>query len=310
MFDNPFTSPGQWYRANLHAHTTNSDGDLSPEDCAEFYRRAGYDILALTDHWCVSEVTGARPLWGGVAHPNGVAEPQAVPLLVPGVELDGGRSAQGTSYHIVGLNLHTRGRMARREGATAQQLVDMIRDDVGDAFLAHPYWSGLMASDMMRLEGCFAVEVYNTGCDLEILRGYSAVQWDDLLTLGHNFGAVAVDDGHHHAMDHGLAWTMIRAEELSVEAVMEALRRGRYYASTGPEIRDLKVAGGRIHITTSPVVSIALVSAPTLGGRVFAPEGERLTEAEFPLPEARYCRVEIADGNGKTAWSNPVLLAS
>ncbi len=306
MHDNPFTSPGHWYRANLHAHTTNSDGDLSPEDCAEFYRRAGYDILALTDHWCVS--VGARH-----AVPNPGASPRArpaVPLLIPGVELDGGQPAQGTSYHIVGLNVRSRGRIARRQGATAQQLVDMIRDDIGDAFIAHPYWSGLMASDMAGLEGCFAVEVYNTGCDLEILRGYSTVHWDDLLTLGHNFGAVAVDDGHHHAMDHGLAWTMIRAEELSVEAVMEALRHGRYYASTGPEIRDLKVAGGRIHIATSPVVSIALVSAPTRGGRVFAPGGERLTEAQFPLPEARYCRVEIMDGNGKTAWSNPVLLAS
>ena len=116
MFDNPFTSPGQWYRANLHAHTTNSDGDLSPEDCAEFYRRAGYDILALTDHWCVSEV-GARP--AVPPRTGSIRARQAVPLVVPGVELDGGRPAQGTSYHIVGLNLHTRGRMARREGATA-----------------------------------------------------------------------------------------------------------------------------------------------------------------------------------------------
>ena len=294
MFGNPFTSPGRWYRANLHAHTTNSDGDLPPDDCAECYRRAGYDVLALTDHWCVSEVA--------VNHPD--------LLIINGAELNGGRSAQGADYHIVGLNLRTRGKMPRRAGASAQDLVDVIREDGGDVFIAHPYWSGLMASDMMGLAGCFAVEVYNTGCDLEILRGYSAVHWDDLLTLGHDFGAVAVDDGHHHAVDHGLAWTMIRAEELSAEAVLDALRRGRYYASTGPEIRGLTVAEGRIHITTSPVVSIALVSAPGHGGRAFAPEREQITAAEFPLPPARYCRIEIMDGNGKTAWSNPVLLES
>lgn len=291
MSDNPFTSPGRWYRANLHAHTTNSDGDLSPEECAAFYGRAGYDVLAITDHWCVSEV----------------APGPAFPLLIPGVELDGGRPAQRTSYHIVGLNVRARGKIARPEGATAQQLVDMIRESGGDAFVAHPYWSGLMASDILDLEGCFAVEVYNTGCDLEILRGYSSVHWDDLLTLGGNPGALAVDDGHHHRVDHGLAWTMIRAEELSVEAVLEALRRGHYYASTGPEIHDLQIADNRLRVTTSPVASIALVSIPARGGRQFAPKGESLTEAEFPLPQARYCRVEITDQRGKMAWSNPVF---
>jgi hypothetical protein len=293
VFDDPFASAGRWYRANLHAHTTNSDGDLSPADCAEYYRDAGYDILALTDHWCVSEAADRPGL-----------------LIMPGVELDGGRPEQGGNYHIVGLNVRTRGKMTRPQDATARRLVDMIRDDLGEAFIAHPYWSGLMASDMANLEGCFAVEVYNTGCDLEILRGYSSVHWDDLLTLGHSFGAVAVDDGHHHRVDHGLAWTMIRAEELSVEAVMEALRHGRYYASTGPQILDLRVTDGHLRVATSPVASIALVSAPTQGGRVFAPEGETLTEAEFPLPPARYCRVEAMDANGKTAWSNPVVLGS
>ena len=39
-----------FYRANLHAHTTRSDGRLSPEECLRLYRSLGYDIVALTDH--------------------------------------------------------------------------------------------------------------------------------------------------------------------------------------------------------------------------------------------------------------------
>ena len=150
-------------------------------------------------------------------------------------------------------------------GATAQDLVNTLRDAGGIAFLAHPYWSGLMTDDMQRIEGCFALEVYNTGCDLEILRGYSTVHWDNLLTLGRDYGGLAVDDGHTGAVDHGLGWTMIRAEELSAEAVRDALLRGRYYASTGPELRDLAISEGFIEVKTSPVVSIAMVSAPELG---------------------------------------------
>ena len=292
MFENPFQCPGDWYRANLHAHTTNSDGDLSPADCAEFYRRAGYHILALTDHWYVSDLPDRRDDF----------------LVIPGAELDGGRSMQGTGYHIVGLNMRMRGRVERRPGASTQDVITLIREDGGEALIAHPYWSGLMAPDIAGLQGCFAVEVYNTGCDLEILRGFSMTQWDDLLTLGHDFGAVAVDDGHHSKVDHGLAWTMIRAEALSVDAVMDALRRGRYYSSIGPEITDLRIADGRLRATTSPVRSIALVSTPGRGGRAFARDGRNITRAEFSLPTARYCRIEAIDRSGKVAWSNPLLL--
>jgi len=289
VVENPFTCAGAWYRANLHAHTTASDGDLSPADAAAFYRRAGYDILAITDHWNVVEPASEHPDF----------------LLLSGLEYNVGRAAQGTSYHIVGLDVSSRGKVPRRPEAGAQETIDAIRAASGEAFIAHPYWSGLMASDITPLRGCFAVEVYNTGCDIEILRGYSTVQWDDLLTLGWTCGALAVDDGHRHQHDHGGAWTMIRAEELSAPAVIEALRRGRYYASIGPEILDLRVTEDRVQVATSPVASIALVSAPENGGRCQAAEGESLTGGEFPLPRAPYARVEISDAKGRCAWSNP-----
>jgi hypothetical protein len=186
----------------------------------------------------------------------------------------------------------------------------MLRDEGGEAFIAHPYWSGLMAEDIAPIEGCFAVEVYNTGCDLEILRGFSQVHWDDLLTLGYQFGAVAVDDGHVHPRDHGLGWTVIRAAGLSAEAVMEALATGRYYSSTGPEILDIAVAEGKVRVRTSPVSSIALVSVPGLGGRRFVAPGKTITEAEFEVPAARYWRIEAWDAGGKVAWSNAFVSGS
>ncbi len=291
MFENPFAAPGNWYRANLHAHTTVSDGDLSPEECADFYHRAGYQVLAVTDHGHVTEVAGDR----------------AGLLLLRGLELDGGRSRQGTTYHIVGLDVRSRGRMEVPQGASAQNMVDMIREAGGVAFVAHPYWSGLMAEDIVVLEGCFAVEVYNTDCDLGILRGFSMVHWDDLLTLGHDYGGLAVDDGHSGARDHGLGWTMIRAEELSAEAVRDALVRGRYYASTGPEILDLSVAGGQLSVKTAPAKSIAMASTPGTGARRIAVGSNTVTSAEFPVPKARYCRIEVMDDGGKMAWSNPIL---
>src|SRR5436190_16780630 len=48
---NPFDTNGLWLRCALHAHTTASDGDLPPHKLVEHYERAGYDVLAITDHW-------------------------------------------------------------------------------------------------------------------------------------------------------------------------------------------------------------------------------------------------------------------
>lgn len=43
-------SPAHRSRANLHAHTTCSDGDLSPAELIDAYAARGYDALAITDH--------------------------------------------------------------------------------------------------------------------------------------------------------------------------------------------------------------------------------------------------------------------
>ena len=44
------TLPGHWYKGNLHTHTTQSDGRLSPQEAVRWYEQNGYDFVALTDH--------------------------------------------------------------------------------------------------------------------------------------------------------------------------------------------------------------------------------------------------------------------
>ena len=41
---------GNWYKGNLHMHTTVSDGALDPVEAINIYREAGYDFIAITDH--------------------------------------------------------------------------------------------------------------------------------------------------------------------------------------------------------------------------------------------------------------------
>ena len=46
----PYTDEGNWYKGNIHCHTTNSDGVLSPYQLIVEYANKGYDFLAITDH--------------------------------------------------------------------------------------------------------------------------------------------------------------------------------------------------------------------------------------------------------------------
>jgi len=51
MLNNPFARPGQFYRGNLHGHSTNSDGKLVVAEVVEKYRAYGYDFIAISDHF-------------------------------------------------------------------------------------------------------------------------------------------------------------------------------------------------------------------------------------------------------------------
>ncbi len=46
----PHAVAGAWYKANLHMHSTHSDGRFDPEAWVQLYRDAGYTLLAITDH--------------------------------------------------------------------------------------------------------------------------------------------------------------------------------------------------------------------------------------------------------------------
>ncbi len=41
---------GNFYKANMHMHTTVSDGCWTPEQAKEEYKKRGYSIMAYTDH--------------------------------------------------------------------------------------------------------------------------------------------------------------------------------------------------------------------------------------------------------------------
>jgi hypothetical protein len=305
--DNPFSAPGGWLRCALHAHTTNSDGEMSPTLLARHYEDAGFDVLVITDHWVRT------------------VEPSTARLLViPGTELDASMGAPGREAHVLGLGVAADPVEPGVEFPGLAETVGWIEQAGGVPYLAHPYWSGLRVHEFAGCGGLFGLEVYNAGCEIEVGRGLSAVHWDDVLEAdGRAWFAIATDDSHHPGTDSSLAWTWVRAEERSPEAVLGALRAGSFYGSTGPAIEGLVVEDGAVEIRTSPARSLTLMTGRTRGASVNAgergycyrgeilersPEGQ-ITAARLVAPrQAPYGRIEVADSNGGKAWTNPLWI--
>jgi len=297
----PFEGDGVWLRCALHAHTTNSDGEMAPDMLVRHYEWAGYDVLAITDHWVRTVERSTRKL-----------------LVIPSTELNA--LAAGHDAHVLALGVEADPEPPD-EFAPLPDVVAWVVENKGMPYLAHTYWSGLRTSDWERCDGLLGIEVWNSGCELEIGRGDSAVHWDEALEAGHALFALATDDSHHPGYDSGFAWTTVRAAERSQEAVLEALRTGCFYGSTGPEIHHVEHDANAVTVRCSPAQSVTLVSSRHRGaranaGRLGYPNGSTILERDSAglvtacrlekPPLAPFGRIEVCDPAGRKAWTNPL----
>ena len=298
---NPFSRPGRWYRGVWHCHTTESDGARSVEDVVAWYAGRGYDFLAITDHNRVTPAPRATVAGG--------------PVLVPGVEVDAGRTGIGTAFHILGIGLRAMidvpRESAARHALPAQVVVDRLRDAGATVFVAHPYWSGVVADDLMALGDITGIEVYNVNTEVDIGKGYSGVHWDDCLTRRRPLLAAANDDAHWKIADHGKAWTMLRAAgRLTAESVAAGLAAGSFYASTGVVLDDVAFDGetATVRVAAPGAREVRFVCDTRYGIRVYAGDTP-LREASHSLRgRERYLRIEVSGPHGTMAWTNPLFV--
>jgi hypothetical protein len=307
---------GGWYRGNLHCHTTNSDGRLSPQETVDWFAGAGYHFLALTDH---NRITDPAPLDG-----RGMC-------LLPATELTAAGGELGASYHLISLGLPA-GAILPPATTPVRESLAWLRRRHAVVFVAHPHWSGLTVADITSLppRAVAGIEIFNGGTVLDSHKGEAVAHWDEGLARGHRWWGIAVDDTHWHTLDRGLGWVMVRAPDLTPAALLHALARGHFYASCGPEIRRVSVRpeldGVLLEVETSPC---AIIYALGYGSRnQFAVNreaiargelGATITTASFhvrkePAPvagrprPAPYVRVQCVDWQRRSAWSNPIFL--
>ncbi len=300
-----FSAAGRFWRGNLHTHSTRSDGVLDPAEVCRRYRAEGYDFLALTDHFV--------GLWG---YPIVDTTPFRTPdfTTILGAELHSGAMANGELWHILAVGLppefapsDTPDFRPHPAQETAAQIA--ARAVAAGAFvaIAHPQWSGLNIEDGRALAGiAHAVEIYNHGCATGCDRPDGFILADQLLTEGHPLTLIATDDAHFSEPDHFGGWTMVKSETNTPEALLAALKRGDFYATQGPELRDVRIEGGNLLVECSAATSIMAIGWGT-GAK--AVHGHSMTSGKVPmerLNNSPWVRAAVIDAAGKRAWSNPI----
>lgn len=295
----PFDQPGTFYKGNLHSHSTNSDGLKTPEDAVGAYRKAGYDFLSITDHfmnrfdWPVTDTTMFR-------------DEHFTTLL--GAELHGTGMDNGELWHIVanGLPADFEGQHPNEDGAEIA-----ARAINAGAFITvgHPGWNGVTRSDIDKLEDFDAIEVYNHGHTNDCDRGNGWMLADALATQGLRFSSTAADDAHYkpNRPDTFGGWVHVKARALEPDAILNALKDGQYYASTGPQIHHMEFTDDQIVVECDPAVAIF---AGGRGSVKSFERGDSLVRAVFPIGpfQNAFVRITVLTADGKRAWTSPIWL--
>lgn len=298
MNDLPWSRPGRFYKGNVHTHSTRSDATRDPEAVCAEYRENGYDFISLTDHFLDQydyPVTDTRRF----------RSERFTTIL--GAELHAGEIEAGGRWHIVAVGLPLDFEPPS-EAEDGPGLAARARAAGAFVALAHPAWYALTLDDALSVEAAHAVETWNETCRWLNDRADSWHLLDQLLVRGRRLTAIATDDAHFHERpDWRAAWVQVRAASLDPDALLESLKAGHFYSSTGPSIDDLRVEGNTLRVTCSPARELYLSG---LGARRAQVTGDGVREAEFPLALFRgsYCRLTVVDAQAKRAWSNPIWL--
>lgn len=273
-----------WLRGNLHTHTTNSDGPLSPPDTIKTYVEKGYDFLMISDH-------------------DWLTDPAK--LDAQGLTLIPGNEITSNGPHVLQIGAKT----AVPPDRDRQVVIDQVNAQGGLAVMCHPNWerhyNHCKQETLMALEGYAGIEVFNGVVSWVHGNAYATDRWDQLLSEGRQVWGFATDDCHVPD-DLGVGWVMVQSETSDAAAIIEAMRAGAFYASTGVTIESIRTDGATVTIETADAECISVYSDH--GFRRMRVDAPKLTFSAPADADYGYIRFECAGFGERRAWSQPIFL--
>ena len=293
-----------WLKGNLHSHSKNSDGRLTPEEMKEAYKSHGYDFLVVSDHDRYSDTRHMTDdtftmVQGIELYANAPTEKDIHVQLLWDSSFD-------EFEHLQYIHLPE-----RTAAATDKFLYEMKAKGVY-IMLNHPHWSILNSSEIGEENPYDAVELINYETEWLENTGDGTIFWTEMLYKGCRLWGGGGDDNHNgnplDGMDSGSfgGWTVVKAKDRNPDSIIEAIKTGSFYTSTGPEIYDFYVDGDEVHVVCSPCERIYVGGQHRCHQRKI---GRHVTEFVTKLKgKEKFVRAEVMDAAGRSAYTNPIWL--
>jgi hypothetical protein len=322
------------YKANLHCHSTFSDGSLTVEQIKDAYKKEGYSIVAFTDH----DILLAHPELNDdeflalngfeyeidEPHPAGTEHRYLHTCHICFIALEQNNITQfcfnerylfGNAVKYadkVKYDNETCGYIRSYDPKEISNLMKIGREKGFFVTYNHPVWSLEEYKQYINYHGMHAMEIVNNSCITLGHEEYNAKIYDDILNNGEMIYAVASDDNHNFhpfgspKCDSFGGFVMIQADKLHYETITKALVDGNFYASQGPIIKELYVEGEYAYIKTSPARKIVL---STDNRHMSSEYGVNITEAKLRIGGGnKYFRITVIDSEGKHANTRAYLI--
>lgn len=274
--NNPYEHGGSLaLKGQLHCHTTNSDGEKTPYELGVMYKNAGYDFLSITDHDFITPDPGIEGL-----------------TFFTGVE-------ETSIRHITAYDID-----AHSTSADVQTIIDFHNQNGKICSIAHPNHDSaghppINKDEMIGYIDHNFIEVWNYPNTAED-------QWDNALTAGKKVFAIAADDYHGTtSTPFNRGWVVVFTNENNKNSILQALRDGNFYASTGNDIR-ISVSSNVVTATSTELSNISFIGK----NGVVLQTNNGVTSATYTIRgDEMYIRVKsekIADST--YAWAQPIFI--
>ncbi len=311
------TGPG-WYRGDLHMHTQHSDGSCGSRmgkriPCPLFRTleaaaARGLDFVAVTEH-------------NTTAHFQDLAELQPYYddlLLIPGREI--------TTFHghanVFGVTAPLDFQLGGPRAPDMNRILDQVEAAKGLISINHP---ALPSGEACMGCGWTAKTDFARIPAIEAINGvvsegpWSGIAfWEARLNAGFRITAVGGSDNHDATLPTargvGTPTTVVWAENLSQDAILDGIRQGRAFVDvqgTRDRLLDVRADGTKLSVRVAKAAGgrLAFAGPAAAGLADAAPLGED-TSRTFDLTGRKgWLRVDVRGPDGKL-WllGNPVWL--
>ena len=233
--------------------------------------------------------------------------------LIPGAELHTSKMGNGELWHILALGLNDKLKppnqpnfLINNKSENIESLSSRLFESGAFVSLTHPEWNGMALQDTLKVKKVHAIEIYNHSCAIECDRGSGVAVLDQILNHGKEINIIATDDSHFHINDAFGGWVMVKSDSNSKEAILEALKKGHYYSSQGPDFKNIRLQNGKLEVVCTPVEKIIVNGYGSASTYKYKNDMESAIFNLGLLPQKKWLRITIIDKKGNRAWTNPI----